>query len=82
MTTVKDLVAHLQRHFDPDDYIAAAIWQRDDVLAQAEGRGITITDDQADDIIERMDAKHDASIGISWDVIDVYLDMIGGTSCR
>lgn len=33
----------------------------------------TINEKQAQDALERMIQKHDASIGINWDTIDYYL---------
>jgi hypothetical protein len=33
-----------------------------------------LTDEEARDILSELERKHDASIGISWDVIQVYVD--------
>lgn len=33
-----------------------------------------LTDEEARDILVRMERNHDADIGINWTVIDVYLD--------
>jgi fructose-bisphosphate aldolase class 1 len=33
-----------------------------------------MTDEEAREILQEMDHRHDASIGISWDVIEVYVD--------
>lgn len=41
------------------------IWQVDDVLAQDP----TLTEEQACMVLERLKNKHDANIGINWDVI-------------
>lgn len=73
MTTIKELIERLQWH-NPDEHVAVAIWSVEDVKTQAESRNLKIDDEQAEAIIERIDAKHDASIGISWDTIDCYLD--------
>jgi len=51
------------------------VWHVDDVLEQAKQRNIKISRDQATHLLHRMDAKHDATIGINWEVIDCYLDM-------
>lgn len=51
-------------------------WSADDVRYQARERGMIITDAQTSDILQQMQRNHDASIGISWDVIDVYLDAL------
>ena len=50
------------------------IWSTEDVLHQAEGKGIKITEDEANEILLHMERKHDATIGISWETIDCHLD--------
>lgn len=74
MTTVKELIEHLKRMYADDCVVAVAIWQTDDVMTQAKERGIEITEEQAEEIIHRIDRKQDATLGISWDTIDCYLD--------
>lgn len=74
MTTVKDYIEHMKNSYKPEDIVAVAIWQVDDVLGQAKETGIKITRKQAEEIIERIDRRQDASLGISWDTIDAYLD--------
>jgi|TARA_Y100000052_G_scaffold17861_1_gene17459 hypothetical protein len=48
-------------------------WCTDDVLHQAKEQGVTLTEDEANEILLHMESKHDANIGISWDVMDVYI---------
>ena len=48
-------------------------WCTEDVLHEAEELGVELTEDEANDVLIRMEEKHDASIGISWDVMDVYI---------
>lgn len=55
-------------------HVAMAIWQRSDVFDQAKRRGITITKDEADQILDEMDRNQDCTVGITWDTIDYYLD--------
>jgi len=74
LTTVKDHIEHMKNSYKPEDIVAVAIWQVDDVLGQAKETGIKITRKQAEEIIERIDRRQDASLGISWDTIDAYLD--------
>ena len=50
------------------------IWSTEDVLHQAEGKGIKITKDEANEILLHMERKYDATIGISWETIDCHLD--------
>jgi len=74
LTTVKDHIEHMKNSYKPEDIVAVAIWQVDDVLGQAKETGIKIIRKQAEEIIERIDRRQDASLGISWDTIDAYLD--------
>jgi len=49
-------------------------WSTEDVLWQAEQLDLELTEDQADDILESLENKHDASVGINWDVISYYIE--------
>jgi len=49
-------------------------WVTDDVHAQAKEKGLRISNEDARNLLADMERKHDASIGINWDVIDCYLD--------
>jgi len=74
MTTAKEHIEWLKQHYKDDEVLAVAIWQVDDVLVQAEERGIKVSKEQAEDILERIDRMQDATLGITWDTIDCYLD--------
>lgn len=49
-------------------------WGTEDVLWQAEQLDLELTEEQADDILESLENKHDASVGINWDVISYYIE--------
>jgi hypothetical protein len=49
-------------------------WSTEDVLMQADAMDIELTEEQADDILDSLENKHDANIGINWDVISFYID--------
>ncbi len=51
-------------------------WCADDVKNQAEDDGVEITDDQVKEVLVSMQSSHDASIGISWDVISTLIDEV------
>jgi len=74
MTTVKELIEHLQNSYKLEDVVAVAIWTRDDVLKRAKERGLTISPEEADEIIDRIDRRQEATLGITWDTIDAYID--------
>jgi len=85
MPTVSQVIQRLNSQYQPDEHIAVAIWCEEDVFGRAEERGMAITTEQAQSIIEQMDANHDAEIGITWDTIDAGLDELPSKaewSCR
>ena len=49
------------------------IWGIDDVHNVADQE---LSDDEAREVLDRAERYHDASIGINWDVLDVYVDMV------
>lgn len=49
-------------------------WHIDDVISQAQSRDINLSDQQAIEILQRVDHHKDASIGINWDTLDVHTD--------
>lgn len=60
---------------EPEDEDSISVrWHVLDVIDVAEGRGETITKEQAREVLRSMKARHDASIGINWDVIHAHLD--------
>lgn len=72
---IEKIIEDMQRlHTNPKEHFAVVIWSEDDVLSRARERGTKITREQAQEIIDRIHRKHNASLGISWDTIDTYLD--------
>lgn len=68
---------HVERYLDAIERgdAIALIWQIDDIISMAESEyDKTLSDEDARDILWSIDRRHDASIGVSWDVIEVYLD--------
>ena len=74
MPEVSEVIGHLQRNYRPEQHIAYAIWCEEDVMRRALKRKLSITKEQAESILDRMYAKHDAELGITWDTIDCALD--------
>ena len=48
-------------------------WHVDDIKSRDEDD--ELTEDECREILHWMKRKHDANIGINWDVIDCYIDM-------
>jgi len=52
----------------------AVLWSVEDFLSRAEERGVVMSDEQARCALRDMVYHHDASVGISWDTLDWYID--------
>jgi len=50
----------------------ALIWDVDDVKVVRPD----LTDDEALDVLERVKSKHDATMGVSWDTLECWADML------
>lgn len=59
---------------DKDGFICFR-WGWTDVQDRAKENDIELTKDQSMDILMEAHRRHDANIGISWDVLDVYIEM-------
>ena len=55
-------------------YQTLGLWQVDDVIMYAEQEDYDITEEEAEEIFDKMSYKMDASIGISWNVIDYWIN--------
>ena len=53
-------------------------WTTDDVKEQLKSRGLEskLTTDDCRYVLKLMLDKHDETIGVSWDVMDVYIDKV------
>ena len=49
-------------------------WNITDVIAQAQSRDINLSDQQAKEILAKVDHAADATTGINWDTIDYEID--------
>jgi hypothetical protein len=48
-------------------------WNTEDILELSKTIDIRLNELEADEILERLDRQHDASIGINWEVIRSYI---------
>ena len=72
MSTTREAI-ELLRSFE-NQHVAVAIWCEDDVLELAEEEGIKCSRKRAREIIDEIDRKQDATLGITWDTISDYLN--------
>jgi len=52
----------------------AVIWSISDVQMQAEIDGIELSDEQAVAVLQNIEQRHDAEVGVNWDVISIHID--------
>jgi len=69
------LIARAKAVLRANGVLTDATWNIADIQHRfKEMKGSTITDDQAWEIASLMEREHDANIGISWEVIDIWVD--------
>jgi hypothetical protein len=64
----------VRKYIDEKNADISIIWNVEDVMTRANERHIPITYDQAYTILTNMKRRHDATLGINWDVIDCHID--------
>ena len=73
--TIAQLIEHLQGYGDQDEVIAYDLWLADDVLTQARDTD-NLTRSEAEEVLTRIEASKDATVGITWEVLDCHIDNI------
>ncbi len=51
-------------------------WHIQDVLMQAEQNGITLSEQEARQVLKQMEDTHDCCYGITWDTVDTCTENI------
>jgi len=75
MTTVREAIEYFKRAYkDKNEHIALIIWSQEDIIGRAKERRLKITIHEAQEIVDAMENNHDASMGITLNDIDDYLD--------
>ncbi len=69
--TSEEIIAALKEYWAGK---MAVIWDRSDVLGKAWERGMLLTNEQADDLLEDLRHCHDPELGITWTTIECALD--------
>ena len=76
MPTVKEFIEYLNTLYKSDDTIAVHLWQVDDAIGFAKERGEELTQDEAEEVIERMHRKCDSELGLTWTTLEFWVDEI------
>jgi ABC-type Zn uptake system ZnuABC Zn-binding protein ZnuA len=74
-STRKDIQEVITTLTNPDMILIE--WGVEDVYEKGKEKDLQISEEDARELLSDMAHKHDASIGINWDVIDAYLDNPG-----
>jgi hypothetical protein len=67
--TIGEVIKNLQG-YDPETPCAYDLWLPADVLMLAKD----FTDEQVDNVLYSMEHNKDASVGLSWDILELYID--------
>ncbi len=51
-------------------------WSTNDVLMLADEMQVEITEEQAEEVLDRLVEFHDADVGINWGIIEFYIEEI------
>ena len=70
---IVDLIKDLEK-YPPSEEVCQVLWVGEDVACRAGERNKTVTKEQIDRILQKMQHNHDAEYGISWDTIDQITD--------
>ena len=71
----EDALKYLQE-LPADSPCVVEIWSVDDIQMQAEQMDIELTDEQAQHVLDAVDHRFDACMGINWDVIACHIDEV------
>jgi len=71
--TVREIILHLQQNYSDLDVIACAVWTEDDVIDKATQMNLVLTQYAVEEVLNRLDDEHNASVGINWDVLETMI---------
>lgn len=76
--SVAEAEGAVKQHFDPD--WIASWWHISDVHSIANDSGEDeaeeITDSEAREVLRLMEKHHDSNVGINWETIDLWIDIV------
>lgn len=72
-TTREEVIAALNAYWAGK---MAIVWDRSDVLGKAWARGMLLTNEQANDLLDDIRRHHDPELGITWTTIECALDEV------
>lgn len=73
MPKVRELVEWLNQQYAPEQPIAYALWNLDDVFEVAEQQDKTLTSTEAEDVLQLVHDRQEGDTGITWSFIEACL---------
>lgn len=73
MATRKEVADRILRGGSPNEQIACSFWTVDDIFTQAGEMHVKVTEQEAKEIIQRIDEGKNATTGINWEVIEYHI---------
>ena len=73
LPTIKDEIERLKRNGTLNEHVCVIVWSVEDVLEKAEELKVKISHKEAEEILDKIESEHDATVGISWDTISIYI---------
>lgn len=70
----KEQAAKIIGELPGEAHLVMVLWLQEDILDRAEERGIGLSKKQADEILDLVERKQDACIGVNWNVLDCWTD--------
>lgn len=77
--TIRELIKHLSSAaFDQDEIIAYDLWLVDDVIEEGKRHPDypEIHQEQAEEVLLRMQSRKDCNIGLNWDYMNYHLSNV------
>lgn len=71
-TKLKERIEQLEKELAHYKDNCTIVWMPEDVLSLDD----TLTDEQVSWVLERMEHKHDACLGISWDTVEFWISEV------
>ena len=75
MATIRELKEWLERYRD-EDVVAYSLWMVADVEQVAAEEGVELTWQEKVKVLEWMDRKKDANVGLNWDIVRYWVEYV------
>ncbi len=70
----KELASYILENYGNEAVVAWDIWTTEDVISNGIANDLKITEEQAEEILRRVERYKSAEEGLNWDVIECHTD--------